>query len=323
VIIDVALVLVVALLLLRGWYRGFVREAMDLAGLLLGIVAAFRLGPAVGSVLESMAGISNGAARLIGGIAVLVVVGIGAALLTRLIERHARLPGLNLINRVGGAGLAMAWGVFLATLMLSLAVIAPMPPAVADQLGSSAVTRTLTDPDGVPQDVFGGLAGDRIVEALLNLRHVLGTRKVVIEGDEVITFPGIPGDDLEADAGAAREVFDLLNRARVDAGADPVAWSPALAQVAAGHAAEMYLDGYFSHVSPDTGSVADRLDAAGITYLVAGENLALAATPEEVHTGLMDSPGHRRNILHEDFGRAGVAVVSGPLGLMAVQVFTG
>jgi uncharacterized membrane protein required for colicin V production len=323
VIIDLALVVVVALLLLRGWYRGFVREAMDLAGLLLGIVAAFRLGPGVGSVLESMSGISNGAARLIGGITVLVAVGIGAAVLTRVIERRARLPGLNLINRVGGAGLAVAWGVFLATLMLSLAVIAPMPPAVAGQLEGSTVTRTLTDPDGVPQDVFGGLAGDRIVEALLNLRHLLGTRKVVIEGDEVITFPGIPGEDLEADSGAAREVFDLLNRARVDAGADPLAWSPALAGVAAGHAAEMYLNGYFSHVSAETGSVADRLGAAGITYLVAGENLALAATPEEVHAGLMDSPGHRRNILHEGFRRAGVAVVAGPLGLMTVQVFTG
>ncbi len=321
--IDLIVIAAVVLLLLRGWYRGFVREAMDLAGLLVGMVLAFRFGPAVGAVIEAMAGVSDEAGRLIGGVIVLVAVGIGAAIGTRLLEQHFRLPGLNLINRVGGAGLAVAWGVFLATLILSLAVIAPMPSAVGDQLENSAVTRTLTDPDGVPQEVFTTLAGDRIIEALLNLRHVLGTRQVILEDDDSVTFPAPPGSDLEADPDAAAEVFELLNRARLDAGEDPLAWSPALADVGAGHAADMYLGGYFSHVSPDTGTVGDRLADAGIVYLIAGENLALAATPGEVHRGLMDSPGHRANILRPEFRRAGIAVISGPLGLMTVQVFTG
>jgi uncharacterized protein YkwD len=194
---------------------------------------------------------------------------------------------------------------------------------VAAQLEDSAVTRTLTDPDGVPQEVFTTLAGDRIVEALLNLRQTLGTRQVVLEGEETAEFPPAAGADLEADPGSAQDVFERLNRARVDAGEDPLAWSPALARVAAGHAAEMYLEGYFSHVSEETGTVGDRLEAAGIPFVVAGENLALAATTGQVHEGLMESPGHRENILRPEFRRVGVAVVSGPLGLMTVQVFTG
>jgi uncharacterized protein YkwD len=103
----------------------------------------------------------------------------------------------------------------------------------------------------------------------------------------------------------------------------PLAWSPALSEVATGHAREMYLEGYFSHRSPATGTVGDRLDAVGITYSLAGENLALAATATQVHDGLMGSPGHRENILRPEFRRVGVAAVSGPLGLMVVQVFTG
>ncbi|MBP1633163.1 MAG: rane protein, partial [Acidobacteria bacterium] len=67
----------------------------------------------------------------------------------------------------------------------------------------------------------------------------------------------------------------------------------------------------------------DRLEAAGLTYSLAGENLALAATITQAHDGLMGSPGHRENILRPEFRRVGVAVVSGPLGLMTVQVFTG
>ena len=321
--LDAVIVLLLLLLLVRGWYRGFVREAMDLAGLLLGTVLAFRIGPAVGSVVAAMARISDDAARLIGGFLVLVGTGIGAAFLTRVIERRVRLPGLNLMNRAGGAGLALGFGVFLTTLLLSFATILPLPPAVADTLDDSAIAGSLTDPAGAPQEVFRSLSGDSIVAALLNLREAVGARRVVVEGDEVVEFPAADPGDLDADPGSAAEVFEALNLARIEAGVDPLAFSPALALVAEGHAAEMYTHGYFSHVSPATGTVGDRLAAVGIPFSVAGENLALAATVGDVHDGLMDSEGHRRNMLHPDYRRVGVAVVSGPLGLMTVQVFTG
>ncbi|MDX1690759.1 MAG: CvpA family protein [Acidimicrobiia bacterium] len=321
--IDLLVLAFLALLLLRGWYRGFVREAMDLVGLVLGTILAFRFGGAVGSVVSSMAGISTDAGRIVGGIVLFVGTGIAAAITTQRLERHARMPGLNLMNRVGGAGLAMAFGVFLATLLLTIGVVLPMPPAVAGQLDDSAVTKTLTDPDGVPQEVFHRLAGDRIVESLINLRQSLGVRRVVVEGEEVVTFPEADPADLDVVWGPADEIYDLVNRARIDHGLDPLAWSPALSEVGVAHAVDMYAGGYFSHVSPETGTVGDRVWDAGITYLVAGENLALAATPSETHDGLMNSPGHRANILSPDYNRIGIGVVAGPLGLMTVQVFTG
>lgn len=321
--VDVLLIAGFGLLLVRGWFRGFVREAMDLAGLIVGAVLAFRLAGPVGSVIGSMSGMSPDASRLTAWIALFLAAGIGAAFAARAIERTARLPGLNLVNRVGGAGLAMAWGLFLATLVLSLAVILPMPPALADQLDDSAVSRTLTDPDGIAQEVFTGLSGDRVVEALINLRHLVGARRVIVEGDEVVELPTAEASDLEVDPRSALEIFESVNRDRIDEGLDPLAWSPALAEVALGHAVEMYAEGYFGHVSPATGTVGDRLEEAGIVFVTAGENLALAATPADVHRGLMASPGHRRNILDGGYRRVGIAVVSGPLGLMTVEVFTG
>ncbi len=66
----------------------------------------------------------------------------------------------------------------------------------------------------------------------------------------------------------------------------------------------------------------DRMAAAGVTYRTAGENLALAPTLSLAHTGLMNSPGHRANILHPDFGRVGIGIVDGGLrGLMVTQNF--
>ncbi|HSM01732.1 MAG TPA: CvpA family protein [Acidimicrobiia bacterium] len=321
--IDVLALLLLAYLLLRGWVRGFVREAFDLAALIVGTVLAFRLAPLVGSAFTGLFGWSEAVARLAGGTIVFFGVGLGAALLTRIIEQRFTMPGLNRVNRAGGAGLAAAWGIFIATLVLTIGVVLPMPTSVAGYLENSVVSRTLTDPDGVPQGMFNDLAGDRIVEALINLRGVVGDRRVITGPGETLEIPPADPDDLRADPAAARDIFEKVNRDRAAEGLQPLQWRDDLAAVAAGHAREMYEEGYFAHESPSTGTVGDRLRAESITYRIAGENLALAATPTEVHNGLMGSAGHRANILGEDFTRIGIAVIRGPLGLMTVQVFTG
>lgn len=299
------------------------REAMDLTALLVGTILAFRVGPLVGAVVTAMANTSSEASRVIGGAIVFLGVGIAAAFAARVLERRVRLPGLNRVNRAGGAGVAAAWGAFLATLVLTLAVVLPMPPAVADSIEGSAIAGVLTDPEGIPQEVFTSLAGDRLVASMLELRRWVGERRVIVEPGSVVEIPAANAGDLDADPAAARELFDMVNLARVAAGVEPLAWSDALAEVAAGHAWEMYGNGYFSHESPLTGDVGDRLRRAGLVFVVAGENLALAGTVEDVHDGLMDSRGHRANIEAPSFRRLGVAVVVGPLGLMTVEVFTG
>jgi uncharacterized protein YkwD len=61
---------------------------------------------------------------------------------------------------------------------------------------------------------------------------------------------------------------------------------------------------------------------AGITFMNAGENLALAQTLDIAHNGLMHSPGHRANILRPQFGRVGIGILDGgKYGLMISQEF--
>lgn len=323
VILDLVILVLIAGLLMRGWARGVVREAVDVFGLVLSLILAFRLAPVVGVVVGAMSGMSDEAARLTGGIIVLMVAGVGLVLASRAVERRVGLDELTAGSRAWGAGLAATWGVFLVTALVTLSTVLPMPPAVDDHLEASAVARSLIDPDGVPQAVFGRLAGDRIIATLLTLRRTFGDRRVVIGPDEVIEIPAARPEDLSREDAATVEVFNLLNFARVEAGLAPLAWSEPLAEVALGHAYDMYLNGFFAHDSPTTGGLGERLLAASIPFSIAGENLALAVTPGEVHRGLMESPGHRANILGDDYRRVGVAVVSGRLGLMTVQVFTG
>jgi uncharacterized protein YkwD len=79
---------------------------------------------------------------------------------------------------------------------------------------------------------------------------------------------------------------------------------------------------YFSHESPVAGSPFDRLMAAHVSYTRAGENLAYAQSVAVAHRALMDSPGHRANILRPEFTRIGIGVIqAGIYGRMITQLF--
>jgi uncharacterized protein YkwD len=84
----------------------------------------------------------------------------------------------------------------------------------------------------------------------------------------------------------------------------------------------MFARGYFAHYSPEGTDPFQRMDAAGVKYRAAGENLALAQTVEMAHTNLMNSPGHKANILNPAYGRLGIGVLDGGYyGLMISQEF--
>jgi uncharacterized protein YkwD len=97
---------------------------------------------------------------------------------------------------------------------------------------------------------------------------------------------------------------------------------PELIPVARAHSADMFARGYFSHYTPEGEDPFERMKDADIRFRTAGENLALAPTLQLAHTGLMNSPGHRENILNPNFGRVGIGILSGGRrGIMVSQEF--
>ena len=96
-----------------------------------------------------------------------------------------------------------------------------------------------------------------------------------------------------------------------------------LLRLARAHSRDMFIRGYFAHVNPDGEDPFDRMNEAGIIYQVAGENLALAPNVDLAHDGLMNSPGHRANILTAEFGLVGIGCIDGgSYGKMFSQEFT-
>jgi len=119
-------------------------------------------------------------------------------------------------------------------------------------------------------------------------------------------------------------MLNLVNKERVAAGLQPLAYDAKLTQLAEMKAKDMIDNNYFGHTSPTYGSPFDMMKNNGVTYSYAGENLAGAPDVNTAHTNLMNSPGHRANILKPEYTKVGIGVVDGgPYGKMYVQEFTG
>ena len=121
-----------------------------------------------------------------------------------------------------------------------------------------------------------------------------------------------------------QQMVDLVNQERTKAGLKPLAVDMRLVKVARMKSMDMIKNNYFGHQSPVYGSPFDLLKAQGITYKTAGENLAGNSSVTSAHTSLMNSAGHRANILNAGYTKIGIGIISGgPYGLMISQEFIG
>ncbi len=126
---------------------------------------------------------------------------------------------------------------------------------------------------------------------------------------------------------AEHRLLALVNRDRQAIGLQALVWDERVAGVARGHSSEMRRTKNVAHISPTTGSAADRVRAAKIKTAVVLENVARAYGIGEAHLGLMNSPGHRANLLSQTATHVGVGVVfgdevSGKREIFITQVFT-
>ena len=121
-----------------------------------------------------------------------------------------------------------------------------------------------------------------------------------------------------------KEVFDLINKQRINNGLATLKNDSEVQRVARIKAQDMVDNNYFSHTSPTYGSPFDMLKSFKISYKTAGENIAGNSSNSSAVTAWMNSSGHKANILNSNFNYTGIGVVSSPkYGKMYVQLFIG
>lgn len=121
----------------------------------------------------------------------------------------------------------------------------------------------------------------------------------------------------------AMQVLELTNKERAKKAISPLIWNDSLAELGQEHCDDMINRGFFSHNNPDNETPFDRMKKAGISYRVAGENIAAGQySPEAVITSWMNSAGHMKNIMNPNFKYLGVAVrKGGKYGIYWAQEF--
>ncbi|WP_414049537.1 CAP-associated domain-containing protein [Macrococcus animalis] len=116
-----------------------------------------------------------------------------------------------------------------------------------------------------------------------------------------------PNDNLKKDY--ARLHFELTNATRKIFEKPILKYHNEIAVVADQHAEDMAENLYFSHNNQQKETPFDRFKMANLDYVVAGENIAYGqVSPIEAHHGLMNSSGHRKNILKQDYKNLGVGI---------------
>lgn len=108
------------------------------------------------------------------------------------------------------------------------------------------------------------------------------------------------------------QLFDLTNASRVNNGLSILSWDDQVTVTARKHSQDMAANNYFNHTNLQGESPFDRMAEDDIVFSVAGENLAFGQFSSIfAHEGLMNSLGHRENILKPDFELLGVGVAFG------------
>ena len=153
------------------------------------------------------------------------------------------------------------------------------------------------------------------------LAAAIRNQKVFFAAIFVFFFSSIVHAQLQMND-SERQLFESLNRERTAQGLSALQWDNALFKAARRHALLMLNLNMIEHQLPSEPSLEERLAEAAARFTAIAENIAVGSSPQTIHAGWMDSPGHRKNILNSQLTAVGIAAVRGPGGLFAVQDFS-
>ncbi|GAB5542442.1 MAG: hypothetical protein SangKO_022020 [Sandaracinaceae bacterium] len=127
------------------------------------------------------------------------------------------------------------------------------------------------------------------------------------------------GRDVES---VRRELIEMLNETRRGAGLPELTEHAGLREVALGHSRDMVANDFIGHQSPRSGTPADRVRTSGLQSGLVLENIGRGYSAAEIHRGLMESPGHRANLVNPDVSHVGIGVVAQPEGARSAFIVT-
>jgi uncharacterized protein YkwD len=312
--VDILLIVVILLAIWAGWAQGFIHGMLSLLTWVGSIIIGYLFHPYLANTLAKMFNLGVWLLPLAFVIMVIVarlILGWLAGFIYRTIPENANHNRVNkFFGMIPGAINGWIYAIVLSALLLALPF----------RHGINTATR---ESRYATQFAMQSEWANRKLAPVFNdaVRQTLNNLTVQPESKEKVDL------SFSYDKGIARpaleiEMLEMINKERQKAGLKPLLHDPELTPVARAHSNDMLRRGYFAHETPEGKTPFDRMKAANVHFMNAGENLALAQTLTIAHNGLMNSPGHRANILNERFGRVGIGILdAGFYGLMISQEF--
>ena len=312
--VDFVLIVVLLLAAWTGYRRGFIRGTLDLITWAGSIALAYAFYPYTGNGIGQfflLGAWQLPLAFILTAVIARIIIGL---LMRRIVRRIPEKTNSGTVNRFFGIIPGIVNGLVYATIIAAFLLALPLKKSITAETQHSRLARTLSVQAEWANKKLAPVF-DQAVRQTMNSIH--GHPQTHEEIDLHFTYDS---PDVRSDLEA--KMLELVNEERAKAGLHPLKADPAETVVARAHSKDMFSRGYFAHTNPEGKTPFDRMKAAHIKFRTAGENLALAQTLEIAHTNLMNSPGHRANILNPKFNRVGIGIQDGGFyGLMISQEF--
>lgn len=314
--VDLLVLAFLAYFLIMGYFQGFIRQFVDLTGLVLSFLFASFFYQNVSKVIDTYLSLPVSLSGALGFFIVWFFFGALYYIVTLFVyKKIPKKAKESKYNRYAGVLPALLKGIVVTAVILTLFMLIPLSTRTKEDITNSKIGGQLVEKtagaDIYLEKLFGRTINDTL--AFLTVRP---------ESDETVEL-GFRETKYVVDEGSEEKMLDLVNKERASRGLNKLAIDPKLRDLARKHSVDMFENGYFSHTNLKGKSPFDRMTDEKIRFLIAGENLALAPNVEIAHNGLMNSPGHRANILTPEFGRVGFGIMSSDTyGRMFTQEFT-
>lgn len=117
-----------------------------------------------------------------------------------------------------------------------------------------------------------------------------------------------PAQTTQTTSSGEEQIEKLTVSTRANAGVPAIRRSARLDAVARLQAVDMASNNFFSHTGSNGSTLMNRIDSVNYNACLAAENIAFGRYSEEIlMEKWMDSPGHRRNMLHPNVREYGFA----------------
>lgn len=314
-VVDVMLIAIVLMSIWSGWRRGFIIGILELLVLFACLFIAFTGYQYLAEFIEGyLPGIGVWTMPL-SFLIIFLLSRILLGLIVRMILRTISTDTHNhFLNQAGGIFPGVVNGLIYATIIAAILLSVPFFQGLSDKAQESRFAGKMAEGVEWLDNKFSPVF-DNAVKRTMNKMTVDPNSQETVNLSFKVENPKVRAD-LE------QKMLALVNEERTKRGLKPLQWDSELVPVARDHSRDMFGKGYFSHVNLEGQTPSDRIREGNVRFLTAGENLALAPTLTLAHRGLMNSPGHKANILHESYGRVGIGIMDGGIrGLMVTQNF--